>query len=82
MKNVTNTFVSLGHLPYARSFIFYIEIFATNPINLSVVLGVLIFFRKRSVTILNSAELRGRAIDQLEKARAHLRKVEIKTYEF
>ena len=33
-------------------------------------------------TILNSEELRGKAIEQLEKARAHLRKVEMEADQF
>nr|YP_009651572.1 ATP synthase CF0 B subunit [Heptacodium miconioides]QCY72163.1 ATP synthase CF0 B subunit [Heptacodium miconioides]URQ21226.1 ATP synthase CF0 subunit I [Heptacodium miconioides] len=90
MKNVTDSFVSLGHWPSAGSFGFNTDILATNPINLSVVLGVLIFFgkgvlsdlldnRKQRIlnAILNSEELRGGAIEQLEKARARLRKVEM-----
>nr|YP_010413462.1 ATP synthase CF0 subunit I [Diervilla sessilifolia]YP_011031990.1 ATPase subunit I [Diervilla lonicera]URQ18536.1 ATP synthase CF0 subunit I [Diervilla sessilifolia]WRH31137.1 ATPase subunit I [Diervilla lonicera] len=90
MKNVTDSFVSLGHWPSAGSFGFNTDILATNPINLSVVLVVLIFFgkgvlsdlldnRKQRIlnTIRNSEELRGGAIEQLEKARARLRKVEM-----
>jgi len=46
MKNVTDSFVSLGRWPSAGSFGFNTDILATNPINLSVVLGVLIFFGK------------------------------------
>ena len=46
MKNVTDSFVSLGHWPSAGSFGFNTDILATNLINLSVVLGVLIFFGK------------------------------------
>nr|YP_010536534.1 ATP synthase CF0 subunit I [Elsholtzia ciliata]UYC29619.1 ATP synthase CF0 subunit I [Elsholtzia ciliata] len=89
MKNVTDSFVSLGYWPSAGSFGFNTDILATNPINLSVVIGVLIFFgkgvlsdlldnRKQRIlnTIRNSEELRGGAIEQLEKARARLRKVE------
>ncbi|KAG5589371.1 hypothetical protein H5410_039885 [Solanum commersonii] len=45
MKNVTDSFVSLGHWPSAGSFGFNTDILATNPINLSVVLGVLIFWK-------------------------------------
>nr|YP_010756905.1 ATPase subunit I [Rulingia hermanniifolia]UNV38623.1 ATPase subunit I [Rulingia hermanniifolia] len=95
MKNVTDSFVSLGHWPYAGSFGFNTDILATNPINLSVVLGVLIFFgkgvlsdlldnRKERIlnTIRNSEELRGGAIEQLEKARARLRKVEMEADQF
>nr|YP_009447361.1 ATPsynthaseCF0subunitI [Achyrachaena mollis]ATY69646.1 ATPsynthaseCF0subunitI [Achyrachaena mollis] len=95
MKNVTDSFVSLGHWPFAGSFGFNTDILATNLINLSVVLGVLIFFgkgvlsdlldnRKQRIlnTIRNSEELREGAIEQLEKARARLRKVEIEADEF
>nr|YP_010635596.1 ATP synthase CF0 subunit I [Beccarinda cordifolia]WBQ47809.1 ATP synthase CF0 subunit I [Beccarinda cordifolia] len=115
MKNVTDSFVSLGHWPSAGSFGFNTDILATNPINLSVVIGVLIFFgkgvfwfgkglwklsnernynllslsdlldnRKQRIlnTILNSEELRKGAIEQLEKAGARLRKVEMEADEF
>ncbi|XP_059280225.1 ATP synthase subunit b, chloroplastic-like [Lycium ferocissimum] len=95
MKNVTDSFVSLGHWPSAGSFGFNTDIFATNPINLSVVLGVLIFFgkgvlsdlldnRKQRIlnTIRNSEELREGAIEQLEKARSRLRKVETEAEQF
>nr|YP_009473512.1 AtpF [Hydrocera triflora]AVI69769.1 AtpF [Hydrocera triflora] len=109
MKNVTDSFLSLGHWPSAGSFGFNTDILATNPINLSVVLGVLIFFgkgvcasclnewkdnllslsdlldnRKQRIlnTIRNSEELRGGAIEQLEKARARLSKVEMEAEEF
>jgi F-type H+-transporting ATPase subunit b len=46
MKNIIDSFVSLGHWSSAGSFGFNTDILATNPINLSVVLGVLIFFGK------------------------------------
>nr|YP_009872597.1 ATP synthase CF0 subunit I [Dipentodon sinicus]QKT26838.1 ATP synthase CF0 subunit I [Dipentodon sinicus]UQK92827.1 ATP synthase CF0 subunit I [Dipentodon sinicus] len=95
MKNGTDSFVFLGHWPSAGSFGFNTDILATNPINLSVVLGVLIFFgkgvlsdlldnRKQRIlnTIRNSEELRGGAIEQLEKARARLRKVEMEVDRF
>nr|ADD31521.1 ATP synthase CF0 subunit I protein [Meliosma aff. cuneifolia Moore 333] len=95
MKNVTDSFVSLGYWPSAGSFGFNTDILATNPINLSVVLGVLIFFgkgvlsdlldnRKQRIlsTIRSSEELREGAIQQLEKARARLRKVEMEADEF
>nr|YP_010581222.1 ATP synthase CF0 subunit I [Brunellia mexicana]QHB74933.1 ATP synthase CF0 subunit I [Brunellia trianae]QHB75020.1 ATP synthase CF0 subunit I [Brunellia antioquensis]UZT27543.1 ATP synthase CF0 subunit I [Brunellia mexicana] len=95
MKNVTDSFVSFGHWPSAGSFGFNTDILATNPINLSVVLGVLIFFgkgvlsdlldnRKRRIlnTIRNSEELREGAIEQLEKARARVRKVEMEADRF
>nr|WEF49493.1 CF0 subunit I [Cissus quadrangularis] len=95
MKNVTDSFVSLGHWPSAGGFGFNTDILATNPINLSVVLGVLIFFgkgvlsdlldnRKQRIlnTIRNSEELREVAVEQLEKARARLRKVEAEADEY
>nr|YP_009776127.1 ATP synthase CF0 B subunit [Bacopa monnieri]QJA26452.1 ATP synthase CF0 B subunit [Bacopa monnieri] len=95
MKNVTDSFVSLGHWPFAGSFGFNTDILATNPINLSVVIGVLIFFgrgvlsdlldnRKQRIlnTIRNSEELQGGAVEQLEKARARLRKVELEAEQF
>nr|YP_011009316.1 ATP synthase CF0 subunit I [Phlomoides megalantha]YP_011016109.1 ATP synthase CF0 subunit I [Phlomoides congesta]WAS34373.1 ATP synthase CF0 subunit I [Phlomoides congesta]WPV77169.1 ATP synthase CF0 subunit I [Phlomoides megalantha] len=95
MKNVTDSFVSLGHWPSAGSFGFNTDILATNPINLSVVIGVLIFFgkgvlsdlldnRKQRIlnTIRNSEELRGGAVEQMEKARARLRKVEMEADQF
>nr|UGV23467.1 ATP synthase CF0 subunit I [Sloanea longiaculeata] len=95
MKNVTDSFVFFGHWPSAGSFGFNTDILATNPINLSVVLGVLIFFgkgvlsdlldnRKQRIlnTIRNSEELREGAIEQLEKARARLRKVEMEADQF
>nr|AEX93689.1 ATP synthase CF0 B chain [Eriospermum cervicorne] len=95
MKNVTDSFVSLGHWPSAGSFGFNTDILATNPINLSVVLGVLIFFgkgvlndlldnRKQKIlsTIRNSEELRRGAIEQLERAQARLRKVEMEADEY
>nr|YP_010866666.1 AtpF [Ecbolium viride]UQK93081.1 AtpF [Ecbolium viride] len=114
MKNGTDSFLSLGHWPFARSFGFNTDILATNPINLSVVIGVLIFFgkgvwfgkglwkfenerkdnllslsdlldnRKQRIlnTIRNSEELRGGAIEQLERARARLREVETEADQF
>nr|YP_010737574.1 ATP synthase CF0 subunit I [Filipendula camtschatica]WEQ71725.1 ATP synthase CF0 subunit I [Filipendula camtschatica] len=95
MKNVTDSFLYLGFWPSAGSFGFNTDIFATNLINLSVVLGVLLFFgkgvlsdlldnRKQRIltTIRNSEELREGALDQLEKARARLRKVEIEADQY
>nr|YP_009427904.1 ATP synthase CF0 B subunit [Kingdonia uniflora]ASV47780.1 ATP synthase CF0 B subunit [Kingdonia uniflora] len=95
MKNLTDSFVSLGHWPSAGGFGFNTDILATNPINLSVVLGVLIFFgkgvlndlldnRKQRIlsTIRNSEKLREGAIEQLEKARTRLWKVETEADEF
>nr|QYK18299.1 ATP synthase CF0 B subunit [Anathallis microphyta] len=95
MKNITDSFVSVEHWSSAESFEFNTDILATNPINLSVVLGVLIFFgkgvlndlldkRKQRIlsTIRNSEELRRGAIEQLERARVRLRKVEIEADEY
>nr|YP_010225661.1 ATP synthase CF0 subunit I [Grevillea robusta]UDD74512.1 ATP synthase CF0 subunit I [Grevillea robusta] len=92
MKNGTDSFLSLGYWPSAGSFGFNTDILATNPINLSVVLGVLIFFGKGVCasclfqrilsTIRNSEELREGAVERLEKARARLRKVEMEADEF
>nr|YP_010919678.1 CF0 subunit I [Nematolepis squamea]YP_010919763.1 CF0 subunit I [Nematolepis wilsonii]WAJ52179.1 CF0 subunit I [Nematolepis squamea]WAJ52264.1 CF0 subunit I [Nematolepis wilsonii] len=95
MKNVTDSFVSLVYWPFAGSFGFNTDILATNPINLSVVIGVLIFFGKgvlrdlldnRKLRILNSIrnseELQDGAVERLEKARARLRKVEIEADQF
>nr|ASM41912.1 ATP synthase CF0 subunit I [Alyssum gmelinii] len=95
MKNLTDSFVYLGHWPSAGSFGLNTDILATNPINLSVVFGVLIFFgkgvlndlldkRKQRIlnTIRNSEELREGAIQQLENARARLRKVETEADQF
>ncbi|YP_009766846.1 ATP synthase CF0 B subunit (plastid) [Arachis duranensis] len=95
MKNVTDSFLCLSYWPSAGSFGFNTDILATNPINLSVVLGVLVFFgkgvlsdlldnRKQRIlkTIRNSEELREGALEQLEKARARLRKVETEADQF
>nr|YP_010467735.1 CF0 subunit I [Ruta chalepensis]UVF30081.1 CF0 subunit I [Ruta chalepensis]UVF33406.1 CF0 subunit I [Ruta graveolens] len=95
MKNVTDSFVSLVHWPFAGSFGLNTDILATNPINLSVVLGVLIFFGKgvlsdlldnRKMRILNSIrnseELQRGAIERLEKARDRLRKIKIEADQF
>nr|YP_008758174.1 ATP synthase CF0 B chain subunit I [Veratrum patulum]YP_010147898.1 ATP synthase CF0 B subunit subunit I [Veratrum oxysepalum]YP_010309221.1 AtpF [Veratrum nanchuanense]YP_010309306.1 AtpF [Veratrum grandiflorum]YP_010309561.1 AtpF [Veratrum dahuricum]AGX28829.1 ATP synthase CF0 B chain subunit I [Veratrum patulum]QQV68256.1 ATP synthase CF0 B subunit subunit I [Veratrum oxysepalum]QSV09379.1 AtpF [Veratrum nanchuanense]QSV09464.1 AtpF [Veratrum grandiflorum]QSV09803.1 AtpF [Veratrum da len=95
MKNVTDFFVSFGYWPSAGSFGFNTDILATNTINLTVVLGVLIFFgkgvlndlldnRKQRIlnTIQNSEELRKGSIEQLERARARLRKAEIEADEY
>nr|YP_009757917.1 ATP synthase CF0 B subunit [Cyclopogon longibracteatus]QIM61326.1 ATP synthase CF0 B subunit [Cyclopogon longibracteatus] len=95
MKNITDSFVSVGHWPVVGNLELNTDILATNPINLSVVLGVLIFFgkgvlkdlldkRKQRIlsTIQNSEELRRRAIEKLEKARAQLRKAEVEADEY
>nr|YP_010413388.1 CF0 subunit I [Sedum alfredii]UEV65516.1 ATP synthase CF0 subunit I [Sedum tricarpum]URQ18293.1 CF0 subunit I [Sedum alfredii] len=95
MKNVSDSVVYLGYWSSAGSFGFNTDILATNPINLSVVLGVLIFFgkgvlsdlldnRKQKIlnSIRNSEELREGAIEQLENVRARLRKVEMEADQF
>nr|WRW10925.1 CF0 subunit I [Gleadovia mupinensis] len=95
MKNVNDSFVSFGPWSFAGSLRFNTDILATNPINLSVVIGVLIFFvkgvlsdlldnRKQSIlnTIRNSKELCVGAIEQMEKAKARLRKAEMKADQF
>nr|YP_011034505.1 ATP synthase CF0 B subunit [Goeppertia makoyana]WRI58209.1 ATP synthase CF0 B subunit [Goeppertia makoyana] len=95
MKNIIDSFVSLGYWSSAGSFGFNTDILATNPINLSVVLGVLIFFgkgvlndlldnRKQRIlsTIRNSEELCKGTFEQLERARTRLRKVEIEADEY
>nr|AHB24925.1 ATPase subunit I [Sedum alfredii] len=95
MKNVTDSVVYLGYWSSAGSFGFNTDILATNLINLSVVLGVLIFFgkgvlsdlldnRKQKIlnSIRNSEELREGAIEQLENVRARLRKVEMEADQF
>nr|YP_010041881.1 ATP synthase CF0 subunit I [Bromus catharticus]QPB15211.1 ATP synthase CF0 subunit I [Bromus catharticus] len=95
MKNVTHSFVFLAHWPSAGSFGLNTDILATNLINLTVVVGVLIFFgkgvlkdlldnRKQRIlsTIRNSEELRRGTIEQLEKARIRLQKVELEAGEY
>lgn len=95
MKNVTHSFVFLAHWPFAGSFGLNTDILATNLINLTVVVGVLIFFgkgvlkdlldnRKQRIlsTIRNSEELRKGTLEQLEKARIRLQKVELEADEY
>nr|YP_009049265.1 ATP synthase CF0 subunit I [Oryza australiensis]YP_010004318.1 ATP synthase CF0 subunit I [Oryza schlechteri]AGY93453.1 ATP synthase CF0 subunit I [Oryza glumipatula]QNR01799.1 ATP synthase CF0 subunit I [Oryza coarctata]AGY94410.1 ATP synthase CF0 subunit I [Oryza australiensis]AIE44571.1 ATP synthase CF0 subunit I [Oryza australiensis]QNR01452.1 ATP synthase CF0 subunit I [Oryza schlechteri] len=95
MKNVTHSFVFLAHWPSAGSFGLNTDILATNLINLTVVVGVLIYFgkgvlkdlldnRKQRIlsTIRNSEELRRGTIEQLEKARIRLQKVELEADEY
>nr|YP_009862771.1 ATP synthase CF0 subunit I [Pometia pinnata]QKD76146.1 ATP synthase CF0 subunit I [Pometia pinnata] len=95
MKNITDSFASSVRWSFAGSFGFNTDILATNPINLSVVLGVVIFFGKGVLsdlldnrklrilnTIRNSEELQGGAIERLEKARARLQKVEREAEQF
>nr|UPV72071.1 ATP synthase CF0 subunit I [Cephalotaxus hainanensis] len=94
MKNVTDSFISLVYWPSAGSFGLNTNILETNIINLSVVLGVLIYFgkgvlsnlldnRKHKIlsTIHNSEKLCKGAADQLEQARARLREVEMRARE-
>nr|AGC38242.1 ATP synthase CF0 B subunit [Cryptochloa strictiflora] len=100
MKNVTHSFVFLARWPSAGSFGLNTDILATNLINLTVVVGVLIFFgkgvcascllkdlldnRKQRIlsTIRNSEELRRGTVEQLEKARVRLQKVELEADEY
>nr|YP_010547367.1 ATP synthase CF0 subunit I [Acrachne racemosa]UYL23348.1 ATP synthase CF0 subunit I [Acrachne racemosa] len=95
MKNVTHSFVFLAHWPFAGSFGLNTDILATNLINLTVVVGVLIFFgkgvlkdlldnRKQRIlsTIRNSEELRRGTLEQLEKARLRLQKVKLEADEY
>nr|YP_009633203.1 ATP synthase CF0 subunit I [Tolypanthus maclurei]QBS54538.1 ATP synthase CF0 subunit I [Tolypanthus maclurei] len=95
MKNISNSFVYLSHWPFAGGFGFNTDILATNPINLSVVFGILIFFGKRVLndlldnrkqrilnTIRNSDKIREEAIEPLEKAKYYLRKVEMEADQF
>nr|YP_009385141.1 ATP synthase CF0 subunit I [Eremochloa eriopoda]ARS83805.1 ATP synthase CF0 subunit I [Eremochloa eriopoda] len=95
MKNVTHSFVFLAHWTFAGSFGLNTDILATNLINLTVVVGVLIFFgkgvlkdlldnRKQRIlsTIRNSEELRRGTLEQLEKARIRLQKVELEADEY
>nr|YP_009259071.1 ATP synthase CF0 subunit I [Sequoia sempervirens]ALB36977.1 ATP synthase CF0 subunit I [Sequoia sempervirens] len=94
MKNVTDSFISLIYLPSAEGFGLNTNILETNIINLSVVLGVLIYFgkgvlsnlldnRKQKIlsTIQNSEELCKGAANQLEQARARLREIEMRARE-
>uniref|UniRef100_A0A452YME3 AtpF n=1 Tax=Aegilops tauschii subsp. strangulata TaxID=200361 RepID=A0A452YME3_AEGTS len=49
MKNVTHSFVFLAHWPSAGSFGLNTDILATNLINLTVVVGVLIFLERECI---------------------------------
>lgn len=51
MKNVTHSFVFLAHWPFAGSFGLNTDILATNLINLTVVVGVLIFLERECVRV-------------------------------
>ncbi|CAN6440822.1 unnamed protein product [Victoria cruziana] len=57
MKNLTDSFIFLGHWPSTGSFGFNTDILATNLINLNVVLGVLIFFGKGVYNLLQLSYL-------------------------
>nr|YP_004891489.1 ATP synthase CF0 B chain [Taiwania cryptomerioides]YP_008082406.1 ATP synthase CF0 B chain [Taiwania flousiana]AGL11252.1 ATP synthase CF0 B chain [Taiwania flousiana]AVR43487.1 ATP synthase CF0 B chain [Taiwania cryptomerioides]QJE37005.1 ATP synthase CF0 subunit I [Taiwania flousiana]QJE37088.1 ATP synthase CF0 subunit I [Taiwania flousiana]BAK86823.1 ATP synthase CF0 B chain [Taiwania cryptomerioides] len=94
MKNVTDSFISLIYLPSAEGFGVNTNILETNIINLSVVLGVLIYFgkgvlsnlldnRKQKIlsTIQNSEELCKEVANQIEQARGRLREVEKRSRE-
>nr|QYB22486.1 ATP synthase CF0 subunit I [Sequoiadendron giganteum]BBN66894.1 ATP synthase CF0 B chain [Sequoiadendron giganteum] len=94
MKNVTDSFISLIYLSSAEGFGLNTNILETNIINLSVVLGVLIYFgkgvlsnlldnRKQKIlsTIQNSEELCKGAANQLEQARVRLREIEMRARE-
>ncbi|RWR98231.1 ATP synthase CF0 subunit I chloroplast [Cinnamomum micranthum f. kanehirae] len=78
MRDVTDSFVSFGHWPSAGSFGLIYRYFS-NKSNKSKCNN-----RKQRIlsTIRNSEELREGAIEQLEEARARLRKVEIEADEF
>nr|YP_010760429.1 ATP synthase CF0 subunit I [Cuscuta nevadensis]WEY30424.1 ATP synthase CF0 subunit I [Cuscuta nevadensis] len=89
MKDVTNYFISLTSQSLVGSFGLNTNNLVTSIINISVVLGVLIFFgrgilsnfldnRKKKIvnTIQISEKLYSGAVEKLEKARAHLFKVE------
>nr|QYB21315.1 ATP synthase CF0 subunit I [Diselma archeri]BBN66545.1 ATP synthase CF0 B chain [Diselma archeri] len=92
MKNVTESFISL--ISSTEGFGLNTNILKTNIINLSVVIGVLIYFgkgvlsnlldnRKYKIlsTIESSEELCKTAANQLEKARARFREVEMRVRE-
>nr|YP_009240147.1 ATP synthase CF0 subunit I [Sciadopitys verticillata]AMO00701.1 ATP synthase CF0 subunit I [Sciadopitys verticillata]BAK86700.1 ATP synthase CF0 B chain [Sciadopitys verticillata]BAW34566.1 ATP synthase CF0 B chain [Sciadopitys verticillata]BCK60735.1 ATP synthase CF0 B chain [Sciadopitys verticillata] len=94
MKNVTDSCISLVYWISAGSFGLNTNILETNIINLSVVLGVLIYFgkgvlsnlldnRKQKIfsTIRSSEELCKGAADQLEQARVRLREVKTRADE-
>jgi len=57
MENVTHSFVFLAHWPSAGSFGLNTDILATNLINLTVVVGVLIFFWEGSVCELSISRI-------------------------
>uniref|UniRef100_A0A453JFA4 ATP synthase CF0 B subunit n=1 Tax=Aegilops tauschii subsp. strangulata TaxID=200361 RepID=A0A453JFA4_AEGTS len=57
MKNVTHSFIFLAHWPSAGSFGLNTNILATNLINLTVVVGVLIFFGKGVYNLLSLKDL-------------------------
>nr|YP_010760130.1 ATP synthase CF0 subunit I [Cuscuta vandevenderi]WEY30075.1 ATP synthase CF0 subunit I [Cuscuta vandevenderi] len=95
MKNRTDYFISLAVRSPEGSFGLNTNIFLTGLINISVVLGVLIFFtrgffskflenRKNRIvnTIQISEELYRGAVEKLEKAQARLCKVEMEATQF
>nr|YP_009193282.1 ATP synthase CF0 B chain [Gnetum ula]BAN16885.1 ATP synthase CF0 B chain [Gnetum ula]BAT70192.1 ATP synthase CF0 B chain [Gnetum ula] len=94
MKGIANSLIYLSYWPSAGSFGFNTNILETNIINITVVLGILIYFgkgvlsnlldnRKSKIysTIQNSEELCKGARHQLEKARARLREIEMRVDE-
>nr|YP_002519781.1 ATP synthase CF0 B subunit [Gnetum parvifolium]YP_008082196.1 ATP synthase CF0 B chain [Gnetum montanum]YP_009918028.1 ATP synthase CF0 subunit I [Gnetum luofuense]A6BM11.1 RecName: Full=ATP synthase subunit b, chloroplastic; AltName: Full=ATP synthase F(0) sector subunit b; AltName: Full=ATPase subunit I [Gnetum parvifolium]ANZ54167.1 ATP synthase CF0 subunit I [Gnetum pendulum]BDI62916.1 ATP synthase CF0 B chain [Gnetum hainanense]AGL11041.1 ATP synthase CF0 B chain [Gnetum montanum]ANZ len=94
MKGIANSLIYLSYWPSAGSFGFNTNILETNIINITVVLGILIYFgkgvlsnlldnRKSKIysTIQNSEELCKGARHQLEKARARLQEIEMRVDE-
>nr|YP_009867496.1 ATP synthase CF0 subunit I [Cratoneuron filicinum]QKG04708.1 ATP synthase CF0 subunit I [Cratoneuron filicinum] len=94
MQNIINLVISSGYWPIAGNFGLNTNLLETNLINLSVVLGLLVYFGKgvlnnllsnRKQTILNTindAEKRyDEATDKLNKARTRLERAKIKADE-
>nr|YP_010188652.1 AtpF [Bryum argenteum]QZJ47455.1 AtpF [Bryum argenteum]WKV29131.1 AtpF [Bryum argenteum] len=94
MQNIINLIVFLGYWPIAGNFGLNTNLLETNLINLSVVLGLLVYFGKgvlnnllsnRKQTILstiNDAEERyNEATDKLNQARTRLERAKIKANE-
>nr|YP_009994397.1 ATP synthase CF0 subunit I [Cuscuta africana]QNP08499.1 ATP synthase CF0 subunit I [Cuscuta africana] len=95
MKNVTDSFFYLVHWSPSGNFGLNTDILSTNIINITVVVGVLIFFGQRVLsdflenrknrilkTLKISEELRVGAVEKREKARARLCKVQMEAEEF
>jgi len=94
MQNIINLVISSGYWPIAGNFGLNTNLLETNLINLSVVLGLLVYFGKgvlnnllsnRKQTILNTindAEKRyDEATDKLNQARTRLERAKIKADE-